>query len=373
MRALLLVGLTFLQSCAAAADAPETVSVEYLAEYMVPAGLRFQGACVGGLSAIEYDKAADRYFAVSDSRRGARFFTLSIDLGTDAEGQPNISEVAFDRVTELTTREGVPFPDGTVDPEGFVLVADGQAFVSSEGDAGDGVPPFVDRIDIASGAHLQSAPIPLDYRPWHEGGKQIRGVRPNRGFESLALSPDRRDLYAATESALVQDTGELVAGTVTYARVLHFRLDDDVPRLSAELLYPLEHPQGDIVVHGLVELQALDDNGRLLAMERTFGRDVGAQISLFEVRLEDTESELTRVRSATGSKELPVLIKRPVFDFAELPILLDNFEGLTFGPRLADGSESLLVLGDNDNVQCKLSLDLSKLRPTKLLLFRLRR
>jgi hypothetical protein len=87
-------------------------------------------------------------------------------------------------------------------------------------------------------------------------------------------------------------TGAIVetipAGTRLYARLLRYRVEE-VPRLVSQMLYPLEYPDGDIVVHGLVELQALDDEGRLLAMERS-------QPTLNPVRLRPTKLLLFRLR-----------------------------------------------------------------------------
>ena len=279
-------------------------------------------------------------------------------------------------MVQLATREGEPYGDDRVDPEGFVLVSGTDAFLSSEGMADKGVPPFVDLIDVATGGYLQSAAIPVAFKPRDEDGEQVRGVRKNLGFESLALAPDRRSLYVASESALAQDLAGIDPGTpipfaTLFSRLLHFRLDPRAgPRLEAELLYPLVQPEGEIVVHGLVELQALDDDGHLLALERTFGHDVGMVVKLFEVRLGETLTGVDRSRLEPAARDLPILKKRLVLDFADLPILLDNFEGLTLGPTLPGGSESLLVLGDNDNVECRNPL---ALRPTKILLFRLHR
>ncbi|MEE8522339.1 MAG: esterase-like activity of phytase family protein [Thermoanaerobaculia bacterium] len=374
-RVLFTVAAAMLAACGVAASDPPQVSVEFLSEYTLPPGMRFQGACVGGLSAIAYDAANDRYFALSDARRDARLFTLEVDLGEGPEGSPEIAAVKLGSVVKLLTREGEPYGDGRVDPEGLVLVSDGEAFISSEGDAAKSVPPFVDRIDVGDGSYLQSAAIPLAFRPRHDGDVQVRGVRPNLGFESLALSPDRRNLYVASESSLAQDTPDaekIPAGTMLYSRVLHYRLEE-VPRLVSQALYPLEQPEGEVVVHGLVELQALDDDGRLLAMERTFGFDVGMIVKLFEIDLGVTAEEVDRSTLSPAAAEMPVLEKRQVFDFAELPVTLDNFEGLTLGPTLADGGESLLVLGDNNNVDCQPTLNPVRMRPTKLLLFRLLR
>ncbi|MDB9503802.1 esterase-like activity of phytase family protein, partial [Spirulina major CS-329] len=42
------------------------------------------------------------------------------------------------------------------------------------------------------------------------------------------------------------------------------------------------------------------------------------------------------------------LKKRLLLDLSTLPIPLDNLEGMTLGPRLADGSSLLVLVSDNN-------------------------
>ncbi len=362
--------LTWAAPVPAADDSP--VHVEYLSEVEIPGGFEYEGTCVGGLSALAYDSVNERYFAVSDAAKDARYYTLRIDISAAPDSSPKIQGVEFESVVRLRTREGLPYPEGRVDPEGLALLDETSAFISSEGMARDDVPPFIDRIELATGEWLGQASIPLYFKPRHRQDLQTQGVRHNKAFESLTLTPNRRDLYVATESALAQDVRDLPSAAERYARLLHYRLET-VPKLVGEMLYPLRLPEGNVVAHGLVELLALDDSGRLLAMERSWGPEIGMAVKLFEVRLAVTRSQVDRSRLSRTAVTLPVLDKRQILDFKDLPIVLDNFEGLTFGPLLPDGSESLLILGDNDNTECRAPQPPVPLRPTKFLLVRLRR
>ncbi len=359
-----------------AEDEPRPLSLELLSEYNIPGGTRFADTCVGGLSALAYDPPTDRYFAVSDSRRDARMYTLRIEITEgDVAGEsapPRIARVEFESVVRFLTREGLPYPDDRVDPEGLAILDPRSAFLSSEGVADLGVAPFVDLIELATGEWLSTLPIPLAFRPQHRDEIQTVGVRSNLGFEALTLSPDRRQLYVASESALAQDASGLAVGVLHFARLLHFELEPS-PRRVGEYLYPLIVPEGDVKVQGLVELLALDNTGRFLAMERVWGPTVGMDVDLYEIRLGRRRAEADRSRLSPVARALPVLDKRPVLDFNQLPIVLDNLEGLTFGPPLASGGETLLVIGDNDNTQCQPPRQPSQLRPTKFLLFQLRR
>ena len=67
---------------------PTGPTLELLSQYVIPAGLRFQKACIGGLSAIDYDAATGHYYVLSDDRSSARFFTLDIEIGSDADNAP---------------------------------------------------------------------------------------------------------------------------------------------------------------------------------------------------------------------------------------------------------------------------------------------
>ena len=361
---------------AGAQPGPPPVTLELLSEYDIPGGARFESTCIGGLSALAYDPPSDRYFAVSDARRDARLYSLRIAIAEAGAGGesagPHIAGVELEGVVRLRTREGLAYPDDRVDPEGLAIYDQQTAFLSSEGVAEGGVAPFVDRVDLATGEWLATVSIPLAFRPRHQGETQTQGVRQNLGFEALTLSPDRRHLYVASESALAQDAAGLAVGVEHFARLLRYEVGQ-VPRLVGESLYPLVVPAGDVKVQGLVELLALDDAGRLLAMERTWGPTAGLAVQLYEIHLERTRRQADRSRLSSEAKALPVLDKRLILDFAQLPILLDNFEGLTFGPRLEGGDETLLVIGDNDNTECAPPQRLQQLRPTKFLLFRLRR
>jgi hypothetical protein len=55
--------------------------------------------------------------------------------------------------------------------------------------------------------------------------------------------------------------------------------------------------------------------------------------------------------------------KRLLLDLNELGIPLDNFEGISFGPQLPDGSKSLILVSDDN---------FSELQVTEFLLFRLK-
>ncbi|MGI8693733.1 MAG: esterase-like activity of phytase family protein, partial [Geodermatophilaceae bacterium] len=106
-------------------------------------------------------------------------------------------------------------------------------------------------------------------------------------------------------------------------------------------------PSDAFAVNGLVDLLPLSPT-RMLALERGFSTGVGNDVRLYLV---DTAGA-TNVR---GLRALPpdlsgvqVVQKTLLFNLDRLGITLDNLEGLTFGPVLPDGQQSLVIVSDNN-------------------------
>ena len=276
------------------------------------------------------------YYAVSDDRgeRGpARYYTFSInitdgDLEADEPDRENQWE-------ELLDPDGNPLPPGTFDLEG--LVAHGQSvFVSSEGVAAEGIPPFV-AVFGPDARMLERLGLPEGFAPAADGSS---GVRNNAAFEGLAITPDGRYLFAATETALAP--GRAPGDPPRRARPPASSATIAAPAsFDAQFAYPVEPVHlpssgGGLAVTGVVELLALDA-GHLLALERSFvaGAEQQHSIKLFEVCLGDA-TDISAVVSLAGDEGATVqpVGKRLVADIADLVPRVDNLEGMTFGPDL---------------------------------------
>ncbi len=321
--------------------------LDFLGEARLPHALDVDGTPVGGLSGLVYDAERGLFLAQSDDqseRAPARFYALRVDLsgGTLATDGVTVTGVT----TELAPN-GQPYPPHSLDPEGIALAAGGRLFLSSEGRAKDGVPPFIRELAL-DGSVVASFELPAWFAPAADG---TGGVRPNLGFESLTVSADGRSLYAGIENALVQDG--LAAGLDTPSPVRLQRWDLASRRLVAEHLYwtdPLfaaaTTPDG-IAVNGLVDLLAVDDS-HLLALERAFALGVGYRIRLFLVDLAKADDTAALPSLAPRRSTILAVRKQLLFDLGELGIQLDNLEGMSWGPRLADGRRSLLVVSDDN-------------------------
>ncbi|MEG4441475.1 esterase-like activity of phytase family protein [Microcoleus sp. AT9_B4] len=320
--------------------------INFIGRAIFPTGSPFQGTEIGGLSGITYDAEKQVYYAISDDRSSkapARFYTLKINLQS---GKLEKEQIAFTGVTTLLDENGKSFPELSLDPEAIAFTGN-SVFVSSEGDVDRNINPFIKEFSL-DGKLLKTLAIPELFLPDDKGTK---GIRNNLSFESLTLTPDRKYLFTATENALVQDGAVPSLETGSPCRILRYDAVSGNP--EASFLYITEplpagaNPVGKLTSNGLVDLVAIGDN-RLLSLERAFSLETGVTVKLFEISLEkgDRIEALESLQSRLG--DVSPAQKRLLLDLATLKIPLDNIEGLTFGPDLADASRGLILVSDNN-------------------------
>jgi hypothetical protein len=339
------------------------ISIEFLGEYTLPKD-EYGGTTVGGISAVTRDRANDRYYLLSDDRSEkspARFYTARIDI----QGE-KLQKVTIEGVTTLKTADGKTYPKGSIDPEGMGLSPRDTFFISSEGVTNAGVSPFIAEFD-REGRLKQPLQIPTRFLP---DGEKRRGIQDNLGFEPLTLGitstlkDDPFRLFAANENALIQDSPTGKAEENRRVRLLHYGIDSvGSPVLIAEHLYIIDEAPNTARFNGLTELLALEREGYFLSLERTFGLD-GFGAKLFQV-VNASATDTSRIASLAGDLEglqARPLQKKLLLDLGTLGIDLDNLEGMTVGPRLANGDRTLLLVSDDN---------FNKDQVTRFLLFRL--
>ncbi|MGK7903572.1 MAG: esterase-like activity of phytase family protein [Hormoscilla sp.] len=326
------------------------ISLEFLGSYELPK-TTFADTPVGGISAIAYDRRLGRIYALSDDRSEgspARFYTMRLDTE-----KPNIE---IEKVTYLIGPDGNYYPWGAIDPEGITITPDKTIFISTEGIAGTDIGPAVEEFDIQTGRWQRSLPIPKHYIPDGVGDKQQLGVQENRGFEALTINPsgtipsvgEPLRLFVATESALAQDRDPDAVDMVNAkSRWLHYLVGYGRPQLLSEHFYLLDPPPPGALFHGLAEILAVDRGGHFLSLERSFGF-LGFSAKIFQLAT-GAASDISNVTSLKGDLTgLNPIRKQLLLDLNSLGITLDNLEGMTLGPRLPDGSKSLILVSDDN-------------------------
>lgn len=369
-------------ACAAASRAPGGAPagdpwLELAGEFNIPPLTNLaplKAARFGGVSGITFDPspgpAGHDLLGICDDRGMSRLFIFRL------EGEGTSFRVHLRAYFPLPSGPNAPT---ALDAEGIAMGRSGRIYVASEG-VQNRIPRVAPSITIYNRRveYLGQLPIPARFVAPEEG-EVTHGMRENGGFESLAVTPDERRLYTATEVPLVQDgpAPSFEHGALT--RILEFEADGDSFRPAREFAYPLDAiAKADFTprtsINGIVELLVLSPT-ELLVMERSFASDPDAdgggvaRIRIYRASLVGA-SDVSQVESLPSGVGVRPVKKTLLLDLADVKGLspelaaLDNFEGMAFGPKLGDGSRSLLIVSDDN---------FSALQRTSFLLFRIRR
>jgi hypothetical protein len=347
----------------------EHSQLKFLSEYDVPFNQSFQGTTIGGLSGIDYDSKRNIYYLICDDRSAinpARFYTAKIFLN----GR-KIDSVQFVSVKNLLQPNGNVYPDSkedpfhTPDPEAMRYNAKtGQLVWSSEGErivknnyliledpsvniiSTDG--KYNDSFVLPSNLHMQQTQ---------------NGPRQNGVFEGLSFAENYKTLFVSIEEPLFEDGPRAgLKDSSAWIRILKYNAKTKKP--EAQFAYQIDpvaypaNPSGAFKINGVPDILAINDH-QLLVIERSFstGRNPST-IKVYLAELNGATNVLNTKSLVTG--EFTAVSKKLLLNMDELGIYIDNIEGVTFGPKLSSGRQSLIFVSDNN---------FSKEQTTQFLLF----
>jgi len=367
--ALSLLGL--LSGCATAdrdRTGHQAGSLRFIGEQRVPLKQDVRGTVAGGFSGIDYDAGRGEWAAVTDDRSAqgpVRYYTLQ--LGFDDQ---QFSSLAFTGVTTLLQEDGTPYPNSAGAKAGKGVLPDieslridpldGTLWYSSEGERRMGMDPFV-RHASRDGKLIGTLPLPAMF---HMPPDREWGPRNNLSFEGLSFAPDGRSLWLALESPLYQDGPIPTPQQGALSRITQLGRDGKILRQFAYPVDPIPAEPGPSKAcdNGISEILAVNSDV-LLILERAAVQGADGKYVNY-IRLYETDA-----RGATDTAAIPALAgasivparKRLVLDFTSLKLpLLDNLEGMSWGPRLPNGKDTLLFISDDN---------FSPTQTTQLLLF----
>lgn len=345
-----------LSACATvAAEAPIT-GLRLIGEQRIALKQPFNGTLVGGLSGIDYDAASGDWVLESDDRsefNPARFYRASLNYDSksfsgvtlnsvhffkQAAGgnYPNLAHARLDRGEQVPDIETI-----RVDP------VDGSLWYGSEGNRKVGLDPFVAHAS-RDGRFIAALPTPAMFKV----SKDELGSRNNMTFEGLSFSADGNSLWLGMEGPLYQDGPLATPENGSVVRITQLNRAGQVLAQYAYGIEPIASTPapGRNADNGVSEILAVDAQ-RLLIVERA-GVENAEGLYVNHVRIYEMD-----VAGATDIKDLPALKgakyvparKRLLLDLEKIGLpRVDNLEGISWGPRLANGRRSLVMVSDDN-------------------------
>lgn len=319
-----------------------TTSIQFIDQYVLPYNLLFDSTQVGGLSSLDYS-FNNLWYIISDDRAEyypARFYKTLIDYDIDG-----IDTVIVESVTFMKNLKGELYASHSIDPEAirFHTNSNTLLYASEGGRTAYDKAPFIREMDTL-GNLIKNYTIPSIFNYYED-----RGLSKNGGFESLTIENDSI-VWFANELPLKEDS-ELPSykSAKTPVRLIKFDIKND--KVIAEYAYEIEpisaetKPKGEFSINSVTELISINPT-TLLVLERSYITGVGNHVNIYKVNI-DRATDVSGFSSLYGASYKPV-DKSLFINFSDFGKRIDNIEGMSFGPELADGSLSLICVSDNN-------------------------
>lgn len=328
-------------------------SLRFIGEQVIPDGETFKNVVIGGLSSIDY--ANGLYYLISDAPAAPiRFYTARLTFDENS-----FSKVEIVNQVELLDKNGAAFAKDQADPEAIRFdPATGNLIWTSEGYVESlGINPFIREASL-SGVYVKDLEIPTMFQATTQADQ---GPRQNGVFEGISLSTDGKGYWAAMELPLKQDGETPAFGKTTKSPVRMAYIDRATGKFSRQFVYELDavSRSGGFTVNGVVEILAYAEN-KFLVLERSFSSgysDGGNHVRIYKVDASNA-TDIAATMALKGIDYTPAT-KTLLFDFEDIRSklstipggsdgIVDNIEGMAFGPDLPNGKKSLVLVADNN-------------------------
>lgn len=336
----------------------------------VPYDQEFKKTLIGGLSGIDFDAKNDLYYLISDDRsvyNVARFYTAKIHIAADT-----IKNIEFKNVVSFKNEKGENYsnwekkPATSIDPEDLRYNPKTNTIIWSS----EGARVISDKINILQNPAIVTATLEGNFINNYilpsnlYMQKEEKGPRSNGVLEGITFDTKYRILYSNLEVPLYEDGSEASTSKGGFIRI--YKYDVKSRKNTAQYAYlldPVAHapkPENGFSINGISAIQYYDKN-QLLIVERSYS--VGKPSCTIKVYLCDLThaSDIKNLTSLENQKYI-LANKKLVLNMDDLGVYIDNVEGITFGPKLSNGKQSVLFVTDNN---------FSKLQKTQILLFEL--
>ncbi|WP_378187236.1 esterase-like activity of phytase family protein [Aquimarina sp. W85] len=322
-------------------------TLKFLDEFVIENDTLFPTTKIGGLSGIDYNPVTNKYIFVSDDSSAPRYYIASIDLV-----DKKIKNIHFDSIIYFQTNKGKKYDSLHFDLEGIRFFDAKNIIISSEGAIKHKKDPFIS-IYSNLGNLKESYMLPPYFKPTSNINNTPRH---NGTLEAIAPTINKKGFWIAMELPLQED-GDQPNFYNAGAPVRFTYFDTLTKRATKQFVYPLDKlekdPKGKFGVNGVTDILQLTSDS-FLVLERSYS--VGYGIHGNTVRL-----YLTTTKNVTNTLDF-VSLKNATYNLAQKTLLfdfesvlsqlsnqsIDNIEGITFGPKLKNGNQTLFLVSDNN-------------------------
>jgi len=314
------------------------LDVKFLSEFIVPDNLLIDGTLVGGLSGIDFYN--NQYYLVCDDSKSPRVYFVTIDISDTI-----ISNISIDSV--LIVKDSLHFLDLESIRYNSQL---NEITLTSEGHINTQKNPLLFSIN-ERGNIVRSFQIPIAF-----DAESNQMPRHNGTLEGLSIAYDKNGYWIAMELPLKGDGPEPdFKETKSPVRITY--IDDKTKMAEKQFSYFLDpiskNPNGKFAVNGLTDLIEYKKD-IFIAIERSYSSGYGNQGNTIKLYMVDSRkaSNTLGISSLKDNKFTPAS-KKLLLNFDDIRSELtnnsiDNIEGITLGPKLSNGNNSLILISDNN-------------------------
>ncbi|MDH7448293.1 esterase-like activity of phytase family protein [Aquimarina sp. 2201CG14-23] len=344
---ILLVSILMLSCSSGNIQKRNSIRIKYLDEYVIYNDSIFKGSKIGGLSGIEYHKQKEKYLLVCDDAKNPRFYeaTLSID-------NKEITNITINNLTNIKDLKNQFYDKKVLDLEAIRVFDKNQLIFTSEGSIKQHANPSIFITDT-SGNSQENYRLP-SYFLTNTNSKNK--PRHNGVFEGLVSDIQNTGYWAAMELPLELDgTEPSFKDSGAPVRITHF--NTSTKKADHQFTYPLDKlakdPKGKFGVNGVTGLLQLTTQ-EFLIIERGYAAGYGTQGNTVKIYLATIDGVTNTLNfESLEDRKYNVAHKELLFDFESIRNqltnqIVDNIEGITFGPILANGNQSLILVADNN-------------------------
>ena len=180
--------------------------------------------------------------------------------------------------------------------------------------------------------------------------KQEKGPRNNGTLEGITFDSNYKNIYTNLEEPLFEDDDRASTDKGAFIRLYQFNAK--TKKNTAQYAYKLDpiahepNPKEAFAVNGISAIQYFGKN-QLLVVERSYSTGTAScTIKVFLCDLKKASNVKNYV--SLKNQNFEIASKKLILNMDDLGIFIDNIEGLTFGPKLANGHRSLIFVSDNN-------------------------